>query len=141
MKTLILLCGLPRSGKSTWAKQQGHPIVNPDSIRLAMHGQRFISATEPLVWVTAKYMVRALFLAGHDTVILDACNTTEKRRQEWYAEGHLNDYAVTLKIIDTPVDVCIDRAVAEGDEAIIPIIEKMAADWDLPEKVVKEVRK
>ena len=133
MKTLILLCGLPRSGKSTWAKQQGHPIVNPDSIRLAVHGQRFIAATEPLVWVTAKYMVRALFLAGHDTVILDATNNTEKRRQEWYTEARLNDYNVTLKIIDTPASVCIDRAKAEGDKAIIPVIEKMAAECDLPE--------
>lgn len=133
MKTLILLCGLPRSGKSTWAKQQGHPIVNPDSIRLAMHGQRFIAAAEPLVWGTAKYMVRALFLAGHDTVILDATNNTEKRRQEWYTEARLNDYNVALKIIDTPASVCIDRAKAEGDEVIIPVIEKMAAECDLPE--------
>src|SRR5690554_6874569 len=32
----ILICtvGLPRSGKTTWARKQSYPIVNPDSIRL-----------------------------------------------------------------------------------------------------------
>lgn len=42
MKKLILTIGLPRSGKSTWAKQQGCPVVNPDSIRLALHGKAYI---------------------------------------------------------------------------------------------------
>ena len=35
---LIVMVGLPRSGKTTWARKQGYPIVNPDSIRLAFHG-------------------------------------------------------------------------------------------------------
>lgn len=128
---LILTVGLPRSGKTTWAKQQGLPIVNPDSIRLTLHGQRFIPAAEPMVWALAKYMVRSLFLAGHARVILDATNTTEKRRQEWYTEAHAHGYTVSLQIVDTPVEVCLARAVAEGDAAIVPIIEKMAAQWDL----------
>ncbi len=33
MNRLILTVGLPRSGKTTWALEQGWPIVNPDSIR------------------------------------------------------------------------------------------------------------
>lgn len=82
-KSLILTVGLPRSGKSTWAKSQNVPIVCPDSIRLALHGLPFVSLAEPFVWAIAKVMVRALFISGHHTVILDACNTTQKRRDEW----------------------------------------------------------
>jgi predicted kinase len=63
-KKLILTMGLPRSGKSTWAKQQSVPIVSPDAIRLAMTGQRWVGELEDMVWVVAKYMVRSLFLAG-----------------------------------------------------------------------------
>lgn len=105
--------------------------MNPDSIRLALHGQRFVPAAEPMVWTVAKYMVRSLFLAGHNTVILDACNTTAKRRQEWYDEAHAHGYTVSLQVIDTPVEDCVARAVAEGDADIVPTIEKMAAQWDL----------
>ncbi|KKK82651.1 hypothetical protein LCGC14_2801230, partial [marine sediment metagenome] len=49
MKKLILTVGLPRSGKSTWARKQGHPIVNPDSIRLALYGEPFIEEAEPMI--------------------------------------------------------------------------------------------
>lgn len=127
-KALILTVGLPRSGKTTWVEAQGYPIVNPDSIRLALHGERFISLAEPFVWAIAKVMVRSLFLAGHHTVILDACNATEKRRDEWLSD----DWKVWFHPVDTPVSVCIERAKSKGDEEIIPIIERMAESLEFP---------
>lgn len=126
MKTLIMTIGLPRSGKSTWAKQQGHPIVNPDAIRLALHGERFIGKSEPMVWVMAKYMVKSLFLAGHDTVILDATNTTKQRRDEWIDKQWVRKF----EFIKTLSHVCLDRATEENDDHIIPIIIKMAEQFE-----------
>ncbi|MGI9307221.1 MAG: AAA family ATPase [Gammaproteobacteria bacterium] len=124
--TLIVIVGLPRSGKTTWARQQLWPIVNPDAIRLAIHGERFISRAEPFVWATAKVMVRALFLAGHATVILDATNTTRKRRDEW----HSQDWETKFKVIGTSEDRCLRRAFRESDLAITPVIERMAAQFE-----------
>ena len=49
MKTLILTVGLPRSGKSTWALQQGHPVVNRDGIRKALHGEVYLQPAEDMV--------------------------------------------------------------------------------------------
>jgi len=126
IRTLILTVGLPRSGKTTWARQQGVPIVNPDSIRYALHGERFIALAEPFVWAIAKVMVLALFLAGHDTIILDATNTTEKRRAEWVSEK----WETKCHVIPTTKEECIRRADAEGDDYIKPIIEKMAAQYE-----------
>lgn len=80
---LILTVGLPRSGKSTWARAKGVPVVCPDSVRLALHGQEYEPLAEPFVWAAVKLFVRSLFGAGHRTVILDACNVTRKRRDEW----------------------------------------------------------
>ena len=121
-KILICTVGLPRSGKSTWARAQAYPIVNPDSIRLAIHGQAFVAKAEPFVWATAKAMVRALFLAGHDRVILDATNTTRKRRDEWRSD----EWATFFKHVDTPKDVCLER----GDCGIGPIIGRMAEQFE-----------
>lgn len=126
--TLILTVGLPRSGKSTWARQTGLPIVNPDSIRLALHGQPFHADAEPFVWAIARAMVRALFLAGHATVVLDATNTTEKRRAEWQSEH----WETRLQVFDTPADVCAERAVAAGRTDLLPVIERMAAQYQSP---------
>ena len=120
MNKLILTVGVPRSGKSTWARKQGHPIVNPDSIRLALHGQAFIKEAEPHVWAIAKTMVNALFLAGHDTVILDATNTTRKRRDEW-----VGDWEREFKVFDTPKVICMQRAMDSGRTDLLDVIGRM----------------
>jgi len=91
-----------------------------------MHGQRFISAAEPLVWAMARYMVKALFLAGHETVILDATNTTKKRRAEWMCDGDFG-WWVKYQPISTSEAECLSRAAAMNDAEIVPIIKKMAA--------------
>jgi len=128
-KSLILTVGLPYSGKSTWAKKQGHPVVNPDAIRVAMHGQRFIGSAEPYVWAIAKTMVKALFLCGHDTVILDATNTTKARRDEWES----SKWRVKFVHQSATIGECMKRARSAGDDEIIPIIIKMDDELEIPE--------
>jgi len=128
MPTLFATVGLPRSGKSTWARSQSCPIVNPDAIRIALHGQRFAAPAEPFVWAIAKVMVKALFEAGHASVILDATNTTEARRKEWISKS----WQTHWRVFDTPKDICIERAKLSGMPDLIPVIEKMAAEFELP---------
>lgn len=123
-KLLICCVGLPYSGKSSWARKQTYPVVNPDSIRVAMHGYRYIARAEPFVWAIARVMVRSLFLAGHNIVILDATNTTRKRRDAWQSEG----WATMFKEFDATRDECYDRAVAADDDKILGIIDKMAIE-------------
>jgi glyoxylase I family protein len=125
-KILIATVGLPRSGKTAWALSQDWPVVNPDSIRLAIHGHRFISRAEPFVWATAKAMVRALFLAGHDIVILDATNTRRTLRDEWQTK----DWATFFKVIGTEAEICLERAARQQDAEIVPVIERMAAQYE-----------
>jgi len=120
-KTLICMMGLPYSGKSTEAARLGAPVVNPDSIRVAIHGQKFYGPAEPLVWATAKIMVRSLFMAGHDVVILDATNTTAKRRAEWLGA----DWRTKWIHVETDVETCCERAIAAGDDEMVDIIRGM----------------
>lgn len=127
--TLLLTIGLPRSGKSSWAKTSGHPIVCPDEIRLALHGQRFVASAEPIVWAIAHVMVSALFGAGHTTVILDATNLTKKRRNEWLSPDWTLDYEVFR---DSPI-TCIERAINSDRHDLIPVIKRMSETIEWPE--------
>lgn len=129
-KKLVLTVGLPRSGKSTWAKAQGLPIVNPDAIRLALHGQRFQPEAEGFVWAIAYLMVDALFKAGHEDVIVDATNITQERRIPWIKK--FKECDIIYKVVDTSKDECIARAMKENDSVIIPIIESMAEKVEWP---------
>ena len=128
MPKLILMVGLPRSGKSTWAKTTGYPIVNRDSIRLALHGEAYLQKAESLVTIIEDCMVEALILAGHDKIIIDACHTTPKRRERWLNSDKWN---IEYKVIPTIATVCLIRAKENNRPELIPIIEHMAKDWDL----------
>lgn len=133
MRELILMMGLPRSGKSTKARELAHelraPIVNPDSIRLALHGKRFEVLAEDFVWAIAKTMVRSLFLAGHKTVIVDATNTTRRRRDFW-KPGESDEWQTLIYLVNTDAATCRDRA--GDDEVLKDVIHRMAECWESP---------
>lgn len=126
-KILIMTVGLPRSGKSTWARKQGIPIVNPDSIRLALYGEFFIEEAESMIWCIAEYMVKALFLAGHDKVILDATNLTRKSRDLWKDNMWKRSYVY----FDTNEVECLHRAANDGRCDLSTIIIDMNKEKEL----------
>ena len=128
---LIVLMGLPRSGKSTWARANSRklnaPIVNPDAIRLAMYGTAYIRSMEPYVWAVAKTMVDALFRAGQWAVIVDATNATRAARDKWRDMG----WDVEFHYIAEYTSVCINRAKEPGaNHELVPVIERMAAQFE-----------
>jgi tRNA uridine 5-carbamoylmethylation protein Kti12 len=128
--TLIAMVGLPRSGKSTisrdLSKKLGAPIVSRDCLRLAVHGQRYASAAEPLIKTLDVYMIRALFLAGHNLVIVDETNFSEAARE------HLKDpsWDTLFYPVMTDVEICLERAKLTNQEDLIPIINQMNARWE-----------
>ncbi len=132
IKRLILTVGLPRSGKSTWASSTNYPVVNPDAIRLALHGKAYIKEAEDFVWATAFVMVRALFLACHHTIVVDATNITKKRRDAW--RDKFPDATVTCMEFKRSADDCIVQARVDGREELIQVIERMAEQYEQPDK-------
>lgn len=135
--TLTLTVGLPRSGKTWWATQQGCPVVSLDAIRLTTHGTRFWDPAEKSVWATAWMMVGALFFAGHDRIVVDACNLTRERRDFWRppdrraTEHYWPTWDLRLHVIDTPKDVCMARA--NGDTVMLSVIDRMAGNAQWPD--------
>lgn len=134
MKTLILTIGLPRSGKSTWAKSTKLPIVNRDSIRLALHGQPYIQDAEEMVTAMETYMVKSLFYAGNDTIIIDATHLKKKYIEKWadFMYNFFKDWQwqIKYKIFRTPKYICIERAYKNSKDYLVPIIEKMDEEKD-----------
>ena len=126
MKTLICTMGLPRSGKSTWTREQNVPIVNPDAVRLAIHGRRFWGPAEKQVWSTVELMVKALFNAGHDTVIMDATNTTRKQRDQWKSD----EWDTVFHYVDTSPAICESRALYDQMPDLVEVIQRMVDEFE-----------
>ncbi len=127
-KRLVCMMGLPRSGKSTAARglsqAVGAPVVNRDSIRLALHGQRYQPLAEPMVKAVAIVMVRALFTVGHRVVIVDETCISRSTRDFWRAGE--DTWQTCVLEVPTPLGVCMKRAQATNDLEIQPVIAKMA---------------
>lgn len=125
-RILLGTVGYPRAGKSSWVRNRSCPIVSPDEIRLAMHGQNYIQAAEPFVWATAIVMVRALFGTGERLVLWDATNTTKERRRMLYETG----WTTFWHHVDTPYGVCVERAMAANRGDLVPVILHMHAKFE-----------
>lgn len=132
---LAILCGLPKSGKSTHAQRMradGWVIVCPDTVRLALHGQKFHGHAEPYVWATADCMARTLVLEGH-RVVIDATNTTQKRRAQWRKMAQ--EFGMDLKayVLSATLEECLARNRALDGEGVPPgVIDRMAQQWEPP---------
>ena len=80
---VYILCGLPGSGKSTWAMKQKGIIINRDSLRTMIHGKyKYDADLEPLIKDMAKELLCVALNAGHN-VIIDETNLTKAKRKFW----------------------------------------------------------
>jgi predicted kinase len=95
---------------------------------MALHGQAFVKTAESIVWANAKLMVASLFEVGHDVVILDATNTIARYRDEWLDDR----WQIQYVLFQTSRDECIQRAKANNQEYLVPVIERMYENFEFP---------
>lgn len=126
---LTLMCGLPRSGKSTWIeknKKKTDVIVSPDEIREDLFGHVFHKPAEPMIWSLTEFFVKSLMKQKLD-IILDACNLTTYRNR-WVDLAIENNYKVNLVVLDTPLKICIER---NKNKIPLDILENMSKFFNL----------
>jgi predicted kinase len=139
MSKLIAAVGLPRSGKSSWARhfeiyedqiqyfkdmpqevlRERRVIVNGDAIRKALHGDVYHKESESHVFAIAEVMIRSLLETGH-TVIWDECNTS---LASLYGIFKLDPDA-HIQYFSTPEETCINRAKLLNQDYLIPVIQR-----------------
>lgn len=129
---LILVQGISGSGKTTWAKQwvEEDPIhrlrLNYDDLR-CMLGKYWVPEREPLVLAIFTSALVDAMNNGYDIVIDNMSNLNPKHQQEYeetikrHNPNSKFKYEIEYKLIDTPVEVCIER----DSKRAIPIGEKV----------------
>jgi len=142
VKELAIMVGLPLSGKSTFVKNLqndfGYVIINPDTVRLALHGHQCIQNAEPFVWASVDLMVRTLLISSHK-VVLDATNTTKFTRSRWVKMAKEFDLTLTIFEMSTPYDVVKQRNVIL-QRLDYSIIERMFNQYQKPDETEGLVR-
>lgn len=132
MNKFILVMGISGSGKTTYAKQwvEENPThrvrLNYDDLR-CMFGKYWVPEREPLMKkVFHSALIEAMY-DKYDIIIDNMSNLNPKHQQEYinlikdWNNENVNKYEIEFKLINTPVEVCIER----DSKREIPIGEKV----------------
>jgi predicted kinase len=128
---VILLSGLPGSGKDTWIQKEGPPwpVISLDQIRRELK----IAPTAPQgkVAEAAREKAREYLRAGQD-FIWNATNVSTMIRRKCLSL--LLDYKARVRIVylEQPLLVLEKRNQARKDEVPWKAIEKMTRKWEVP---------
>ena len=110
---LIVLGGLPASGKSTYAEMlcEINPtfqVVCPDLIRKAFYGDESIQGDGKRVFNTAFRDLKEYGSIGANA-IFDATNINADRRKALVKEMRPYFDIIIFKWFHTPIDICLER--------------------------------
>lgn len=116
MSELMILSGLPASGKSTVAREwvEADPTnrtrLNYDDLRIELYGPdwKFNYNEEWAMQTEARKRVWKWLQSGL-SVVIDNTNLNSKARDRWAQIGHENGAIVTFNSIDTPAHICVER--------------------------------
>jgi predicted kinase len=119
MIRLILLIGIPGSGKSSVAQQlvgqsQEHLLISTDAIRAQLFGNEAIQGPWLLIWRELDCQLRQALEAISQQLgtaaIYDATNASRRQRREAIAQVRTIGYThITGLWLDTPIWLCLAR--------------------------------
>lgn len=108
--------------------------VNADSVRAMLSGRddRTDHNREPMVWFLMKKMILQGLLQDK-LVFVDATNLKAKYRRTLIALAQEAKVRAIALNFNTPVDVCCQRAIDDGEgDIFVPVIEKMERTMSRP---------
>lgn len=137
MSSLILLCGYPASGKSTFVKGIGDPgcfdevILCPDDYRKELTGQEFFAPAEEFIWGAVKLTARVQIRAGK-TVVIDATHLTKSSRAQWVNIARSLNVPISIWWFKTTYEVCCERN--KKRDRVVPedIMQRMRDTFEPP---------
>lgn len=129
-KKIIMLRGLPASGKSTWARELlgNDPTfvrVNKDELREMLHDGRWSKHKENITWKAERDAASSALWAGF-SVVVDDTNLRPADEESWRQFAN-SDATFEVKDFNTPLEVCVIRDGWRGQLRVgRGVIENMA---------------
>ncbi len=116
--TIILLVGLPGSGKSTWVARKGARALSSDAVRELLADDATDQSIHPRVFTTIRYLLRQRLAIGRPVTYIDATHLTPAERLPYAQIAAWYGADLEAIFFDVPVSVCIERN--QGRSRVVP---------------------
>ncbi len=136
MKKVIILKGLPASGKSTWAKEQldaqpgAYKRINKDALRAMLDNSHWSKGNERFVLRLRDQLILAALEDGKH-VIVDDTNLHPKHEQQirQLVKGHAE---VEVRMFEADVEECVERDADRAKPVGAKVIRDMHRQFIAP---------
>lgn len=124
---IVVLVGLPGSGKSTYLERQGVTALSSDAVRVLLADDPTDQTIHRRVFAVLRYLLRHRLEIGRPVTYVDATHLTPWERRPYIRLGQLYGCAVEALFFDVPVEVCRERN--RRRDRVVPdeALDRMAA--------------
>ena len=129
---IVVLVGLPGSGKSTYVARNGGASLSSDAIRRLLADDETDQTIHLRVFETLRYLLAHRLAIGRPVTFIDATNLTPEERRPYIEIGRAHGCEVEAVFFDVPLEVCRERNARRNRVVPDEAMAKMAAKLTPP---------
>lgn len=109
LQQIVLLIGLPGSGKSTYAGRLGTSVLSSDAVRLLLADDERDQTIHARVFGTIRYLLRQRLAIHRPVTYIDATHLIRAERQPYFEIAREHGCGVEAVYFNVPLEICRER--------------------------------